>query len=512
VIHNRLFYFIFIAFLALHAGLMLSQRLYPFTDVPNHLAAAAIYRHAGLDTPLDDWFSVRPLFGTNVVHLAFCSLKLFPDVEAANRVYHAVYVILLPLAMFLLLRQAGGNPWYSLLAFPLLYNFNAAYGFVEFMLATALFLLALFFALRYLQRRAWADRLALMTVFVLIFFTHGMVTQYAIGAYVLLCLAWNGRRPGRLAGDLLLALPLVALNLVWWNFFHVATEPWSITEFLSEYYRTLYLPTLLDRKMLFNLPSMGLFEGRTGSLVSWSMSLVLVGLCLASWRRIKQFWAERHSLAVRSALVVLAFAAAAYFLLPHRVPDALFLYQRLHIFLFFAIVLAGGLLHAGKTSVIRLALLTGLALVHFGLWADFMKDFDRENRNFTPELFATADSSQPLAGLIAENRYRGWPAYRQFPNFYIIWKQGPATTRNTEYAFGYIRRKVGTDRLPHYSEWSARDGIYDGRYKNFAYFLVRGQLPDYVLPYLEGYQVIQSAEPWTLWARGNATPISASGP
>jgi hypothetical protein len=492
---------IFILFLGLYSGLMLSQRLYPFVDLPNHLAASTILRYADQDTPLNDWYTIRPLFGTNILHLIFCSLDLFPSVEFANRIYYAIYALLLPLGMYLVIRQAGGNPWYSLLAFPLLFNFNVTYGFSGFTLAIALFLLTLFFTLRYLQNRAWMDRLALMALFILIFFAHGMTTQYAIGVYGLLCLVRHWRQPAKLAGDALLVLPLVALNLVWWNFFHVASEPWDLKSFLADYYRNHYFQSLPDRKMLFNLPNIYLFEGRAGSLISWSLSLVLLGLCLASLRRMKALWSRRADLAVNAVLVFLAFAAFCYLALPDHIPDALFLYQRLHIFLFFGMILAGSLLHAGKIGPGRAAVITALVAIHFGLWADLFRDFDRENRGFTPEFFATDDNGRALAGLIAENQFRGWPAYRQFPNFYTIWKQGPATSRNVDYAFGYIRRKVSVDRLPAYSEWSAQDGAYDGRYKNFDYFLLRGDPPDYVRQYLADYQVVKTAEPWTLWGR-----------
>ncbi|MCK4235755.1 MAG: hypothetical protein KAX38_01465, partial [Candidatus Krumholzibacteria bacterium] len=69
---------IFIIATGLHVILTFTTRIYPFTDLPNHLAAATIYRHYGEPSNRFLEFFSLDLFGKpNVFHQVFCSLRVF---------------------------------------------------------------------------------------------------------------------------------------------------------------------------------------------------------------------------------------------------------------------------------------------------------------------------------------------------------------------------------------------------------------------------------------------------
>ena len=124
-IDRRWFVIIFALLIALHLALIWTTRLFPFTDLPNHLAAATINRfYEDPACSFSDYFTFELFPRPNVFHLLFCSLGIFPSVEFANRVFLSLYVLLLPLSALFFLRRTGGNHWHSIAAFVLLYKYR----------------------------------------------------------------------------------------------------------------------------------------------------------------------------------------------------------------------------------------------------------------------------------------------------------------------------------------------------------------------------------------------------
>ncbi len=139
---KKLFPAIFAAFVLLHLGLLATQRLYPFVDLPNHLASATIVREIhDPSSELSRYYGVEKFPQPNTMFPYYCRLEIFPSVEIATRAFFCLYAILLPVAVLLIVRKAGGNQWFSLLSFPLLYNVNVTWGFVGFLFSIPLVLL-----------------------------------------------------------------------------------------------------------------------------------------------------------------------------------------------------------------------------------------------------------------------------------------------------------------------------------------------------------------------------------
>ena len=127
---------------------MVSTRLYPFLDAPNHLAMATIYRYYGEPTnQFASYYAIDTSLKPNVAHLFFCGSELFPSVEFANKVFYCLYMLLFPLSILLVIKKIGGNQWFSLLSFLFLYNINVMYGFNGFVIAMPFVMFTLYVVL-----------------------------------------------------------------------------------------------------------------------------------------------------------------------------------------------------------------------------------------------------------------------------------------------------------------------------------------------------------------------------
>jgi len=129
---GKYFITIFSLFIILHIILICSLRIYPFIDLPNHLSEATILRYYNDGTnEFSKFYSIHLFPKPNIFHMVFCSLKIFPSPEAGNTLFYSLYVLLLPLSILLVIKKIGGNPWFSLLAFPFIYNYNVSCGLTE---------------------------------------------------------------------------------------------------------------------------------------------------------------------------------------------------------------------------------------------------------------------------------------------------------------------------------------------------------------------------------------------
>jgi hypothetical protein len=152
--------------------------------------------------------------------------------------------------------------------------------------------------------------------------------------------------------------------------------------------------------------------------------------------------------------------------------------------------------------------------LHFGLWAGYFSDFKKESRSFTKNLFPVAAGQKKLAGLIYDFQFRGRPIYIHFPNYYITWKQGIASTCLIDYRFGTIRRKASKTALPSYRriEWVGKRQGYDGRFANMDLLLVRGEIPGPHRVYMKHFTLQRRSGKWSLYVRSvPAAGESAAG-
>ena len=103
-----------------------------------------------------------------------------------------------------------------------------------------------------------------------------------------------------------------------------------------------------------------------------------------------------------------------------------------------------------------------------------------------------------------ENSFRGRPVYIHFPNYYIIWKQGVATTSIISYRFGIIRRAATQDDLPAYHDILDDESVDRNRYRDMEWLLTRGDPEGGQDGYLVHHRRQRTQGAWSLYAKSSS--------
>ncbi len=500
-IDRRWFAAVFACLVGLHLALVWTTRLFPFTDLPNHLAAATIMRHYSDPACLfSDYFEIELFPRPNVFHLLFCSQKIFPSVEFANRVFLSLYVLLLPLSTLFFLGRTGGNRWWALTSFVLLYNYSASWGFVGFFFSIPIVLIFAGLIEGYYKRGGAGRAMLLALLLASLFFVHALGALFAL-LLLLVCGLFRAREgPLVLLSRLAPALPVVVLLIVWWR-----SEPpgGSLADFLARYYSSSYLSSITSRANFLILDNYHLFPRWPGALVALALVAAFITpgaiLLVRAHRR-----SDRSRLAPSVPFLFFACSLACFLLLPHEIPRQTILYQRFSVLLLLSFVfLAASVAPSGALRTARI-LFVAAAAVHLVLWAGYLSAFDAENEGFDASFFPADKGNGRLAGLIMENAFRNRAVYLHFPSYYTVWKRGISTTSIVAYRFGPVRRNPDGPTLPHYLEWIGKTDGSGGRYEEMEYLLVRGSLPDRAMRHISGRALLREISMWRLYGRRSA--------
>jgi hypothetical protein len=491
---KRLFYAIFLGVIALHLILILSTRLYPFTDIPNHLAAATIVRYIGEPSNrFADYFSVDTFMKPNTFHPIFCSLALFPSPEFGNRVYLALYAIMLPMSVYLIIRKLGGNPWFSLLSFLFLYNFNVSWGFVGFFFAIPLVLLFCYFFIFDARGVTGASRILWAAAFlVFLYFVHLLAALFCLLLLFLTPAADIGRFFRAAPRRLLVSLPLIVLIAGWWRGEMRGYPGPGILQFLSEYYRTAYIESFVHRKSILLFDNYHLSAGPRGYVIAmvFSLGIIVPAIILFFRDRIR---AGKWRFGIPLPLVLGAFLCCL--LLPNEIPRQSVLYERFSSLLLIALIVDAGTRTPARLHRAAVVGIVAISLLHYALWAEYFIDFNKESAGFDRAFLRPSGEDSKLAGLVYDYAYRGRGVFIHFPSYYIVWEKGIATSRVAEYRFSSIRKTAGGRTIPRYIEWVGKGIAYDGRYRDLDYLLIRGGSAP------EGFALERTAGTWSLYAR-----------
>jgi hypothetical protein len=489
---KRLFDALFVGLIALHLALVLSARLYPFTDLPDHLAAATIARHAGdASSPLAHYYRVEAFLKPNTFHVWFCSLPLFPSAEAANRALFALYVVLFPLSVLLALRKVGGSPRFAFLSFLFVYNFNVSWGFAGYTLAVPL---ALLFCRSFvLDERgvSGAPRAAgAAASLVLLYFVHVLAALFCVLILFLRLVSRGSGGRRAVAASVSAALPLALLVFTWWRGESRDYAGTGLGQFLGEYYRSAFAATFPDRRSIFILDNYHLFDGVRGYVIAAFFSLGVVVPAAAALRA--------RGRGAPGVLPLLAGASLCCLLLPNALPQQSVLYERFSVFVMLALILFAASRLPARLPSAAAGALAALAVLHFLLWANYFFAFNRENTGFDRAFLRPETGGKKLAGLVIDYKFRGRPTYIHFPSYYIVWEKEVATASLADFRFGAVRRGVNGVELPRYLEWAGKRGDYDGRYRDMDYLLVRGGAAP------EGFALERAVGKWALYRTADA--------
>lgn len=147
----------------------------PLLDLPNHLAAVAIWHYH--DDP--NWDFAR-FYDLNLVPLPYWAhyytvhllTYVTRSVEVANKIFLTAYALALPAGAWALGRRFGRSPWLALFAFPLVWNFNLGDGFIAYCAGFAAVPVALVVVDRHATAPTWQRALAVAAVGTSIYFFH----------------------------------------------------------------------------------------------------------------------------------------------------------------------------------------------------------------------------------------------------------------------------------------------------------------------------------------------------
>jgi hypothetical protein len=158
-------------------------RLLPCVDYPQHLALADIAHR--LQNPAAAEHATHQLnyFTYNgAFHLLVAKLSSFMSIELAGRLVIAVSLLTIAAAVVALLRVLRRPLSYAALFTPVLFSFSLGWGFVNYVLGSAIALVALVIVARSVLRPSIAHALALTAVGLACAFAHVL-------AMLILCLA-----------------------------------------------------------------------------------------------------------------------------------------------------------------------------------------------------------------------------------------------------------------------------------------------------------------------------------
>ena len=497
----KVFTCVFLNFMVLHVYLIASMHLYPFLDTPNHLAIATIYRYYGETTnQFASYYSIDTFLKPNVFHLYFCGTKLFPTVELANKVFYCLYVLLFPLSILLVIKKIGGNCWFSLLSFLFLYNINVLYGFNGLIIAIPFVMFAFCSLLYYMDKGTVLTGIALAVLLVMLFFMHALAALFAL-LIVCACSFTAGNKSfSGVMKSCLPMFPAVALLAIWWYRDSVQYHGKGLGGFLCRYYMGEYFKNLYLRGGFLIFDNFGLQEGIPGYALALLFSLFVIALfalALYSYKR-KSKISDKNG-HVKTLSTCLICSAAVFLLIPEQLPGYSFLFARFSVFIFLFLILLGSILFSDRLKKTVSGAICIMCLIHFLLWADYFRNFDNENLLFNREFFSSIANNKRLAGLMFDYRFRGRSVYDNFPDYYITWKQGIATTRTIDERSFPVQRKVNREVLPSYIEWVGKDNTYDGRYRLMDYILVRGGLSPEARTQMQGFKESRQAGSWALY-------------
>ena len=516
---KRRFPIVFIVLLSLHTLLILNTTLFPFADVPSHLAEGEIFRHYGESAnDFSKYYTLHYLFYPNTFHLFFFSLPVFPTVETANRFLHLIAVVSLPILVYFIIRAIRGNTWFAIAAFVLVYNYNLTFGFTNNAVANDAMLLILWLWLRTIgsHRNHVAYMLGISTLLVIVYFLHAMVALFC-GLMLTTFLVYKYKN--NIKNLLLNSLCLVPLGLLivnWWfvlqksaeNSVTYTSKEVSTLLFMKAYYLHDFWLTYLSRGRFLVADNSPLFSGYVGKLVGFGLAfIILLPFLLFFYRKLTGNAKIITSLSYDKnnrfnyVLLFLVVNTICYFFLPDKIPGQEPLYERFSTALLLALLFIGSKLPEMNRKFFTYAVVI-VATCHLLLWTQYLIQFNQQNADFAQIL--PQDNGKVLSYMNYDPAYRGRMMYDHFQNYFIVKKQGIATSRIIDYRFGMIRR-MEHNTLPPQNYMYNKDNPR-ALLQRADYILVRGTIsPDHqrILDSLHTFHLVRDVRNWHLLQRNN---------
>ena len=413
----------------------------PMTDLPEHMAQIAIWKHYG--DPCHQFARTFEFNWATPYLLGYLLTRLLAialPVSAAIKITVALGIVATPLSIRALLRRAGGDDaWLSLLGFPLAFGYAFYWGFLNFWIAIPLGIL--YIALLYDERSRWWVRALLAFVLMI---GHGLIFVFCAGVTV--AVAIIRRAPA-------LVLPTIPAAILF---------AFSVLR--------LQIPEQAVREGINWKPSAMRFTELPSHLVAnaWEpLGLVLIA-AIALILIVMRPGITRD--VARWAFVVSA--AAAYLIGPFAVSGSVFFYGRFAVFVAVAALFLFNAprraRHAGRALLIVLVLASmALLTVRFSRFGDEARQLDplidRMPANRRVVLFNVLPFSEHVPG----------PVFWHFAGLYQVRKGGLIGWSFSNHFVTLVRYRDGAEP-PIGSRSTPVDGIDWPGVLQYDYILVRG--------------------------------------
>lgn len=499
---------IFTAVCLVHVSNIWRLDVYPFVDLPNHLAEAYLYKTISAQNAA--WSEIYQLevslFKPAWLHTVFCAL--FTDVETGSRVYYTVYIVLLMTSVLGLVIMSRGTWWPALLSACFLYNFNTLWGYCGFTLGVALVMADVVLLIWYLNRPDGWRFLALTIVNLVLFYAHALVFLFVAPMVVAAMGIGQGLSISRRLIGLASLIPALVVFTVWvWSSAEFSAHG-STLEALWTYYRHEYWVTFHDRLTQFLFQTNDWLD--LGSLVPLLFSLPILLTWIASLVG-QSPWGKADTNARLVALIFTVMAGGCFFGLPAALPGQLMIYDRFLAFVYLGLIWTISFWIPKGRGLMPAILAVLLVAGHGGLWFAYFSDFKAQVTPFRALLHQPQVlGGRTLVPLVDYVDFRNLPAFRHLHNYHMVWNNGLTLSRIYEYRFGVVRPAPSKPDWPSYSDWDPTRttcATYTSKYKDFEYLLVFGPNPWEEFRRCSEYELVGRAGLWGLFKNKLTNPV-----
>jgi hypothetical protein len=297
---------------------------------------------------------------------------------------------------------------------------------------------------------------------------------------------------------LLIPLPLILLIFTWW-FTRGGEKEESTSGYLVKYYTGEYFSDFFIRFRLVVFDNFQLREGLVGVAIA-GLIFLLIFIPILWFKPWKNYPVNRF-LEARTIypLLLLVTSLGCYLFLPDELPGQSPLFQRFCTMVLLSFIILSSV-WLGKFESRSLTIFVLIAITMYSLlWFEYIYSFNKENKGFNERFFSTVKTPSRIAGLIYDHSYRGRKVYIHFPNYFVVWRHGIASSKIIDYRFGVVRRVADESVVPFYHE-HVGDGYKPiSTYQKLEYLLVKGNSPVNPDVNVANFKLVQRANEWKLY-------------
>jgi hypothetical protein len=317
---------IYWASVGLVVGGLFVTKLLPCVDYPQHLALSDVARRlADPHAPEHDQFQLNYFTYNGLFHIAVAALATLLPIELAGRLVVGVSLVALAGAVVALLHVLRRPAAHALLFVPILFSFSVGWGFVNYVLATAIAAWTLVLVARVAVRPTALSMAAIAALGMACAFAHvlAMIILCAFAAALAVEAAWRAEaesareerawRALRIIARVAAAVGPLALGCIYCVEVYERQYPWDPKMYRDVTIEGSNSPPW-EKFVYFGAFATGLYHDGTDQIILWGAVVVMGWAGMLAWKR-RRVWDR----ATEEAPPVLAPAAAmtlAYFATP----------------------------------------------------------------------------------------------------------------------------------------------------------------------------------------------------